>query len=89
MKGSGLIVGVVGCECDVCCRTNKMECAGEIVIACVIQVRHWSIALLIFEVVLRVGLSIPPTYAENVNEMFTHMHYRVLGVGSLRVQGPV
>ena len=21
--------------------------------------------------------------------MFTHMHYRVLGVGSLRIQGPV
>ena len=24
-----------------------------------------------------------------MNEMFTHMHYRVLGVGSLRIQGPV
>ena len=24
-----------------------------------------------------------------MNEMFTHMHYRVLGVESLRIQGPV
>ena len=26
---------------------------------------------------------------DEMNEMFTHMHYRVLGVGSLRIQDPV